>query len=105
MQDIAKRTGSTGLRVPCAEDDAIHARSERGTRAHRAGLKSDHQSAPHEIPALEGAARLAQGVDLRMAAGVVLALARVPPGTDDPTQRIDDDGPHRDVARLPRTVG
>lgn len=105
MQDIAKRTGSTGLRVPCAEDDAIHACSERGTRAHRAGLKSDDQSASHEIPALEGAARLAQGVDLRMAAGVVLALARVPPGTDDPPQRIDDNGPHRDVARLPRTVG
>ena len=104
-QDVAQGTRRARLRVPRAEDDAINAGGENGTRTHRAGLEGDDERAARQAPGSSGATSLTQRNDFGVTCGIVVRLAAVPPAADDPAVVVDDDGPDGDISRLAGAVG
>ena len=105
VQDIAQGAGGTSLGVPGTEDDAVDARGQDGTRAHRAGFESNNEGATSQAPRAQGAGCFAQGDDLGVARGIVMSLATVPPSTDDVAIGVDDDGTDGDVSRFAGAIG
>ena len=104
-QDVAQGTRRARLRVPRAKDNAINARGENGTRAHRAGLEGDDERAARQTPGPPGATSLTQRDNFGVTSGIVVRLAAVPPAADDPAVFVDDDGPDGDISRLAGAVG
>jgi len=103
-QDVAQGSGSAGLRVPGAEDDAIDAGGKDGACTHRAGFQGDDERAAGQAPRPSGAARLSQGDDFGVAYGVMVGLAAVPPASDDAAILVNNDGSDGNVSRLAGAV-
>ena len=104
-QDVAQGSGSTGLGVPGAEDDAVNARGENRARTHRAGLEGDDERAARQAPGTPGAAGLAQGNDFGVTRGVMVSFAAVPPASDDAAVFVDNDGSDGNISRFAGAVG
>ena len=104
-QDVAERSGGTGLRVPGAEDDTINACRENSTRAHRAGFQGDDERAARQAPGTSDATSLTERDDFGVTCGIVVRLAAVPSAADDPAVVVEDDSPDGDISRLAGTVG
>ena len=104
-QDVAQGASGTCLRVPRAEDNAVDAGGENGTRAHRARFEGDDERAARQTPGSPGATSLTQRDNFGVTSGIVVRLAAVPPAADDPAVFVDDDGPDGDISRLAGAVG
>jgi len=98
VEDAEDRSAGAGLGVDCCVDQAADAGVEDGPGTHGAGLEGDVEGAARRQAIVgEGAGGVAEGDDLGVGGGVVIAQDTVLSAGDD-LAVVNDDGADGDFA-------
>jgi len=84
-EQVAHRSSHTRFLIPCTEDDALDARKNDCSRAHRARLDGHVESAVVETPAIQLGRSFANGEHFRVRGGILIAESAIACRSDDRT--------------------